>query len=640
MQINIKNGTSILKNVVADISYLEHEIRGSRAVDAQNSAGPVVSGDDAIKCTGAESVNVNDKTLELLRALNFLQCEVLNSLGNTYRIRDKQPKEAVKYYRSALEAAETKKESPNFVSHNLGLSILELTKSLRDQIKSGKLTLATSEATDLRGLLIEAQGHLERALKLRSQVAHSKSFVSVLRLCDTHRTLHDVVVMLQAMEEEGEEEESAAKDGKQLSVNTISVCVHEAAAAVTPSNTFPSMLELISQTPDGTLVRVEDLHRGRLATLGLLRRCPRTWEDHKLALSRLCEWMRLTGPFLVYEYDWRGRFTVEMKWRSQGADVVNASRGRGRCKGINGGKGSTLKDGEGGEVEADSEAAGGTQQAVKVPEKLNQAFFQLDAIDTARKPEVELASEMFRALTNLRLSAGAGEDLVLAVDPATLSLYRLAKDCLNKIITPAQFSAAGRCIRAVIHGGVGNTGGGGGGAEGRQWRARVERSLRELLSKAAEAQHVQHSTSLKAASQLITQTNSEALGRGLFLADPEMYVARLIHLSHSDLPEFSFEEKAAVLRATLASVSAWCTVSNGWGYLKAVGEAGGHGPGRGQGLGGEMESILKDEDAKNSGNKSAAIVHNGDCRPRSEDEDMAYRRLLLIWFVATAKQVT
>jgi hypothetical protein len=183
--------------------------------------------------------------------LTCLKADVLNCLGNCNRLNVKGPDEraakekAVQYYKEAcLE------DGPNFHSHNIGLSLADL-YVIRSSSKHDNESTRAEAVASGSVILHEAWKHLLNAIVYRSQAASSKSFQSILRLCDTHRTLSRV---WRLSEEAG--------------------------------NVLASVVQ------DGQLIR---LHKERLIVLRRLRTCAKSLEDRTDALKRLNGWVEVTN---------------------------------------------------------------------------------------------------------------------------------------------------------------------------------------------------------------------------------------------------------------------------------------------------------------------------------------------------------
>ena len=207
--------------------------------------------------SAASPVNVRRvEATRTLSNLSMLRCELLNNLGNLcMRHPIKDFKGAKEYFQQAMEASRIPLDMPNFYSHSLGLAILQ---DFEKQAKSTNMQAKND-------LLISAAKHLRHALEVRSRLAHSKSYKSILRLCDTHRTLHRVLAHQETVLRSAELDDLA-------------------------------------------------VHRGRLMTLGMLQRCARTWDDRSSALQRLCLWMSHVGVFKVPQYPILGRYSVDLQW--------------------------------------------------------------------------------------------------------------------------------------------------------------------------------------------------------------------------------------------------------------------------------------------------------------------------------------
>ena len=552
---------------------------------------------------------------ERIITLPLLKCEVLNSLGNIYRVqvkgtkgserRDKSEdlfKKAVKYYELAARALDLPEGKPNFVSHNIGLSLLGQYEALdgtltRSNWHGPNRALISSDVAI--PLLQSARLHLEQAVVVRSDAAHSKSFASLLRLCDSYRTLDNVV---------------------------DNILFHTITARSDKNQAVQTQLSLLSVDPTPPAVNVDGqpawLHRGRITLLGRLRRCARTWDDRTKALERVCMWMRHTGPFLVPEYPEYKRRRVLIKWRGQ----------------------------------TDNNAV-----------NLSENFAGLT--DTGYSANAELAGEMLRTLTGLRLDAGATPDLALKVDPVVECLCDLAAKCVSGQLSPANFRHAVTALRTLVRAGDGE----GVKTWGQQWRARVAATIRSFI-------HLANSLGRQLASPVATLSESPTaalhsptggeLGepgdrKPMLVDEPSMYVARLMLLQDEDL---SRDEQVEVLRSGLAAVNGWAAVL-GWSQNGGVEEAarltkGNHqqgGPRQSEGKGptataagqgnrfsgsgkqnvakGPGTAPAKTKSAGGAKDGAGAVTGDWETWRRLRSCEVMYRELVLGWLAATSPLV-
>ena len=542
-----------------------------------------------------------NSVIRLESALSFpnLKCEVLNSLGNVNRVLAKSSDDslltkAVEYYQQAAKALNLPENEPNFVSHNIGLSLLKQSEALslklcaiqsqgrqinertisKDVIKEFMNNKKTIE------LLKSARLHLRQSVRFRTEAVQSKSFSSVLRLCDSYRTLDTVLFYLQGSTSDEVSEEIARGTVKH------SLAYSADSAPLSPSPECDSGAWLL---------------RGRIGALGRLRRCARTWEDRTRALDRLCMWMRYAGPFIVPEYAENGRRRVLIQWR--------------------GPKGG-----------------------------LNDALLRLS--EPGSSASAELAREMLRTLTGLRLDAGATAHLALTVDPVVDCVCDLAAKCVARLLGPAEFCQAVAALRALVRGSDGE----GAGAWARQWRARVASTVRHF---ARSAGGVRSSASPLAnpaftpAVALLSPTNSEGhcdateAGGPVMVAEPSLYVARLVLLLDEDL---SRDEQYEVLHAGLAAVSGWAAVLH-WDNCRSGGDSTPkQSVSRGKGPAGKKESgqidrplsvsrADRDGEGLNGDGGSGAQESVWEIWQRRRSEDAMYRELLLVWLAVTAVPV-
>ena len=383
-------------------------------------------------------IRLGEEMHRCLPNLRMLRCEVLNDLGNLCK-RLGRFEEAQRHYLSAMQADGKAADRPSFYSHNLGLALVELcgkntvqesqpAAAVGDRScptgedSKSKSPAAANEADQREELLSSAVKHLLRAVEERSRVAQSKSFQSVVRLCDTHRTLQRAMAMFGS----GQPPTAAA------------------AGAVAAD--------------EG-----RRLHRGRLMALSMLRRCARTWDDRKCALVRLGDWMRHVSLFSVRAS--LGRHWVKVQWRLS-SDEASAP---------------LVENPAFFENENPSRTRRLSSDEASAPLVENPAFFQI--AEAGGGTAAELGAEMLRTLATLRLESldsGTAVDFLLAVDPATVALGDIAAECAAGRLRPGRFVAAVAALRAVVRGQDGGAGG-----RGLRWRQRVAQSLRAKLAAGA-----------------------------------------------------------------------------------------------------------------------------------------------------------
>ena len=507
------------------ISSLEHaEIKVSKIDETLNKLLKEKKGTEGpFDMEKGESIEAEEMAMELSISLPMLKCEVLNSLGNACRVaavKSTNAKvllaKAVEYYKSAATVLGTDKG--DFVSHNIGLTLLgqyvvsigvPCTKP--DKLHGNGVSAPTTAGEGQEGQthntdcdtqdplekLRGAEGHLHRAVHFRRKIANSKNIDSVLRLCDSYRTLDNVLFYLRAMK-------------------TDCKGVEEAVEVPLESPSSESVDAQMPPSPSADLAVVSgNLQCGRMAVLGQLRRCARTWDDRAKAIYRVCMWMKHAGPFNVPEgEEYGGRRRVRIQWRQS----------------------------------ADDPSSG-----------LNKDFVNLASLAT----QAELAGGLLRVLTGLRFDAGATMDLTLSIDPVAECLCDLAAQCVARCLCPVDFIRAVAALMVLVHGGESE----GCGAWDRLWRSGVAATLRDfiqtetapVLPSASPSSDVSPPLSPTAVLLSPTAGKEGVLGAGAptLVNQPSMYLARLVHLRDEDL---TADERAAVLRASLAAASGWVAV--------------------------------------------------------------------------------
>ena len=223
-----------------------HMLRGKIHSEDKDKKSRTYSVDKAIFNFESAKIIIDQLVEQCPRVDAMLPClkaEVLNFVGNCYRLNVKGVialEKASECYKQSCLEDRSAFDMPNFHSHNIGLSLLDLYEA--------RMKAASNEKEKNLKLLRDSWCHLLNAAQFRSKVASSKSFQSILRLCDTYRTLTKV-------------RDLCAAEGIHVSLSNESEGFH--------------------------------FHKEQLTLMRRLRTCAKSVEDRTMALDKLeKKWIR------------------------------------------------------------------------------------------------------------------------------------------------------------------------------------------------------------------------------------------------------------------------------------------------------------------------------------------------------------
>jgi tetratricopeptide (TPR) repeat protein len=257
-----------------------------------------------------QSISASGRTSEH----DLLQCRRLYCTGNLHLYTRKgqgrkleRLEMAENCYKKAIEIDKSQPVLPSLKAnlyHNLGECQLKRAKKWLENKTSGNKGAAAVKKLNVDEILCcleEARGNLHQAILVKEQFADSKNFLSIKRLCQSHRTLADVEALISLVMNrpigsgENEQEESTGVMRRLVRAARSSSELHEALTEVSAwggAICFPLTRPIrypAYMKRDTLIARIQQLALGTKMEsvnqqLDSLAELFRTWVDLKLAI--------------------------------------------------------------------------------------------------------------------------------------------------------------------------------------------------------------------------------------------------------------------------------------------------------------------------------------------------------------------